>query len=58
MRDAGLGDDPQQALLAQAKVALSNGADFGQPGFVRLNFGTTAAQLEEALKRMDQVLRR
>ncbi|MFO7908430.1 PatB family C-S lyase [Vreelandella aquamarina] len=58
MRDAGLGDDPQQALLAQAKVALSNGADFGQPGFVRLNFGTTATQLEEALKRMDQVLRR
>lgn len=58
MRDAGLGDDPQQALLAQAKVALSNGADFGQPGFVRLNFGTTATQLEAALKRMDQVLRR
>lgn len=58
MRDAGLGDDPQQALLVQAKVALSNGADFGQPGFVRLNFGTTATQLEEALKRMDQVLNR
>lgn len=56
MRDAGLGGDPQQALLAQAKVALSNGTDFGQPGFVRLNFGTTATQLEEALKRMDQVL--
>ena len=58
MRDAGLGDAPHETLLKEAGVALSNGADFGQPGFVRLNFGTTATQLEEALKRMDQVLRR
>ncbi|MGS2742269.1 MalY/PatB family protein [Halomonas sp. LS-001] len=58
MRQAGLGDAPHETLLKKAGVALSNGADFGQPGFVRLNFGTTATQLEEALKRMDQVLRR
>lgn len=48
---------PQQALLEAAKVALSDGADFGRPGFVRLNFGTTAAQLDEALRRLDGVLK-
>lgn len=57
MRDAGLGDTPQQALLKQAGVALSDGADFGHPGFVRLNFGTTASQLEAALERMDTLLK-
>ncbi|HSH47069.1 MAG TPA: PatB family C-S lyase [Halomonas sp.] len=51
------GDDaPQRQLLKRAGVALSDGADFGWPGFVRLNFGTTPSQLEEALARMDQVL--
>ncbi|WP_111412811.1 MalY/PatB family protein [Billgrantia lactosivorans] len=48
---------PQRVLMEQAGVALSDGADFGWPGFVRLNFGTTAAQLEEALQRLDRVLR-
>ena len=48
---------PQQVLLEEAKVALSDGADFGQPGFVRLNFGTTAVQLEAALARLDKVLK-
>lgn len=47
---------PQQQLLEHAGVALSDGADFGWPGFVRLNFGTTPSQLEAALKRMDSVL--
>lgn len=47
---------PQQALLERAGVALSDGADFGWPGFVRLNFGTTASQLEAALERLDEVL--
>ncbi|HIX62497.1 MAG TPA: PatB family C-S lyase [Candidatus Halomonas stercoripullorum] len=49
---------PQQVLLEEAKVALSDGADFGQPGFARLNFGTTAVQLEAALARLDKVLRK
>ena len=48
---------PQQVLLEEAKVALSDGADFGQPGFARLNFGTTAVQLEAALARLDKVLK-
>lgn len=33
-------------------VALSPGAQFGAPGFVRLNFATQRARLEEALRRM------
>ncbi|MEC9482367.1 MAG: PatB family C-S lyase [Halomonas sp.] len=56
LRQAGLGDSPQQALLERARVALSDGADFGWPGFVRLNFGTPTSVLQEALKRLDSVL--
>lgn len=52
---AGAGS-PQRALLERAGVALSDGADFGWPGFARLNFGTTATQLEAALARLDGVL--
>ncbi|QTP57608.1 putative C-S lyase [Billgrantia antri] len=48
---------PQQVLMERAGVALSDGADFGWPGFVRLNFGTTATQLEAALTRLDRVLK-
>ncbi|KGE76757.1 MalY/PatB family protein [Halomonas salina] len=47
---------PQRALLDRAGVALSDGAPFGRPGFARLNFGTTATQLEAALTRLDGVL--
>ena len=56
LRDAGLGDNPQHYLLEQARVALSDGADFGWPGFARLNFGTTPERLEAALQRLDDVL--
>lgn len=54
---SGKGECPQQRLLEQAGVALSDGADFGQPGFVRLNFGTTAVQLDAALTRLDKMLK-
>jgi cysteine-S-conjugate beta-lyase len=33
-------------------VALSPGAQFGEPRYVRLNFGTQRARLEEALRRI------
>ncbi|MGE4533180.1 MalY/PatB family protein [Halomonas sp.] len=56
LREAGLGESPQRALLEGAGVALSDGADFGHPGFARLNFGTTATQLEAALARLDGML--
>lgn len=47
---------PAQWLLQEAGVALSEGADFGLPGFARLNFGCSRDQLELALMRLDQVL--
>ncbi len=37
-------------------VALSDGADFGAPHFVRLNFGCSRTQLIEALTRMERAL--
>ena len=36
----------------QQGLGLSDGADFGAPGFVRLNFGTRRALLEQALTRL------
>lgn len=48
----GLGvADPHQHFLKHG-VALSPGAQFGAPGFVRLNFGTQRATLSAALQRM------
>jgi cystathionine beta-lyase len=38
----------------QYGLGLSDGSDFGAPGFVRLNFGTRRALLEEALDRLGQ----
>jgi cystathionine beta-lyase len=45
---------PHQHFLEQAKVALSEGSDFGEPGqgHVRLNFATSAEILEEILYRL------
>jgi len=37
-------------------LGFSNGADFGLPGFVRLNFGTRRALLEEALQRLARAI--
>lgn len=39
-------------LFQTAGVALSDGAEFGAPGFLRLNFGTSRATLDEAFDRM------
>ena len=36
----------------KAGVGLSEGHEFGFPGFVRLNFGCQRSLLQEALKRM------
>ncbi len=38
-------------------LGLSDGAAFGAPGFVRLNFGTRRALLDEALARLDAACR-
>jgi cystathionine beta-lyase len=46
-------EDPYAHFLEYG-VALSPGAQFGAPGFVRLNFGTQRARLAEALQRMQR----
>lgn len=59
MRRMGLGDDPQRFFLDHARVALGNGKAFGREGegFVRLNFATSTALLDEILARMDAAIR-
>jgi cystathionine beta-lyase len=52
-------DDPHGFFLEHAKVALSDGREFGAPGqgFVRLNFATSAGILADILDRMATALR-
>jgi cystathionine beta-lyase len=50
---SGLGAKDAAAHFLAHGVALSPGGEFGAPGYVRLNFGTQRARLEEALARMD-----
>lgn len=47
---------PAKWLLKEVGVALSEGADFGLPGFARINFGCPSEQLRQALDRLDQAL--
>lgn len=47
--------DPVAAFL-NGGVALSAGEAYGQASHVRLNFGCTAEQLQQALKRMGEVI--
>lgn len=49
-------DDAHHRMEA-AGVGLSDGRDFGAPGFLRLNFGTQRNLLREALARMSRALR-
>lgn len=50
----GWGDNPSRRILREAKVALHNGAAFGDEGagFARLNFGTSPEILTEAIERI------
>lgn len=48
----GLGVTDPAAYFEAAGVGLSNGRDFGLPGWVRLNFGCPRTTLESALERM------
>ena len=58
-RELGLEPSPQRFFLDRARVALSDGPTFGEPGrgFVRLNFATSRPILAEALERMAKALR-
>jgi cystathionine beta-lyase len=56
--DCGLlGVDNPHELFLKAGVALSPGGQFGEPRFVRLNFGTQRARLAAALERMAGAIR-
>ncbi|WP_010257262.1 MalY/PatB family protein [Treponema primitia] len=44
--------NPYQWLQDKAKILPNNGKPFGLDGYVRINFGTTRARLEEAVKRI------
>lgn len=44
------------AFFEAAGVGLSDGKDFGLPGFVRLNFGCPQQRLEEALQRIHRAV--
>lgn len=48
-------DNPHQ-FFEQAGVGLSPGADFGEPRFVRMNFGCTRSLLQQALDRMENAI--
>jgi cystathionine beta-lyase len=52
-------DDPFQFFLDHAKVALGSGTSFGKPGkgYVRLNFGTTKAILQQGLEKMVEAVK-
>ncbi len=52
----GLGQDPTQILLEQAKVAFNPGPTFGAncDGFIRMNFATSTAIIDEAISRVKQ----
>jgi len=54
----GLGAEDPAAFFEHHGVGLSDGEDFGAPGFVRLNFGCARSTLTEALDRMETAIRR
>ncbi len=52
----GLELDNPVKFFEDAGVGLSNGLDFGAPGFLRLNFGCSRTRLREGLERMAKAL--
>jgi cystathionine beta-lyase len=54
-RESGL-EDPS-GFFEDAGVGLSDGAEFGSPGFLRLNFGCPRTTLDEALRRMESAVK-
>ena len=58
-RALDLGDEPALVFRERGRVALNEGAEFGEQGrgFVRLNLATTPDVIEEAVSRMASVVR-
>lgn len=59
LRQLGLGDQPYQRILDDARVALNNGEDFGVggAGFARLNLACSPKTLREAVDRIATLVR-
>jgi aspartate aminotransferase len=59
LRDAGLGSSIAfaEALLADARVALTPGEGFGAPGFVRISYATSMDNLREGSRAMLEFIR-
>ena len=55
---SALGFDDPHAEFEKGGVGFSNGADFGGPQHVRLNFGCPRPRLQEILRRMEAVVQR
>lgn len=53
---AALGLDNPPRFFEQAGVGMSPGRDFGDPGFMRLNFGCPRSRVEEAVVRIRRAL--
>jgi cystathionine beta-lyase len=55
-RETGI-KDPYKFIYQKAKVILSDGKDFGEEGFLRLNFGCTRDTLVRAMDRIEKALK-
>lgn len=58
LSNLGLGEDPTKAILEKGKLAINSGS-FYSPNhaqFARLNFGTSAENIEEAFNRIQRTL--
>jgi len=53
----GVNDDVQLAdyILSKAEVALVPGSAFGAPGYMRISFATSIENLQEAMKRLENL---
>lgn len=59
-RELGIEGNLQEFFIEHAKVCLNDGPTFGKTGegFVRLNFGTTQARLEQAIDQMAEAIQK
>jgi cystathionine beta-lyase len=57
-RQAGIGEKPGDFFIEKARVAVTEGAAFGNGGggFIRLNFGCPRSMLLQSLQRMKEAL--
>ncbi len=51
-----LGVESPALFFEKAGVGFNDGADFGLPGFVRLNFGCSRTLLDQGLARMEKAV--